>query len=61
MRDSIHKYFRVGTILWMSYPPAQYGFTEPLKKILRDDYFDAIEAKTRHKEQKQRHFLPSLI
>ena len=30
----------------MSYPPAQYGFTEPLKKILRDDYFDAIEVKS---------------
>ena len=43
MKDSIHKYFKVGTILWMSYPPAQYDYKETLKKILRDDYFDAIE------------------
>ena len=35
MKDSIHKYFKVGTILWMSYPPAQYDYKETLKKILR--------------------------
>lgn len=45
MRDSIHKYFRVGTILWMSYPPDQYGLMAPLKKILSDDFFDAVELK----------------
>lgn len=41
MRESIHKYFRVGTIQWMSFPRAE-GM-ESLKKICRDDYFDAIE------------------
>ena len=41
MRDSIHKYFKVGTIQWMSYP--RLDGMESLKKILRDDYFDAIE------------------
>lgn len=43
MKDSIHKYFRVGTIQWMSYP-----FSDPmdsLREITRDDYFDAIEIK----------------
>ena len=43
MRDSIHKYFQVGTILWMSYPPAKYEYKDSLLRILRDDYFDAIE------------------
>ncbi len=43
MRDSIHKYFQVGTILWMSYPPAKYDYKDSLMRILRDDYFDAIE------------------
>lgn len=43
MRDSIHKYFQVGTILWMSYPPTQYDFKDSLCKIMRDEYFDAIE------------------
>ncbi len=43
MRDSIHKYFKVGTILWMSYPPATYDLVESVGKICRDDFFDAIE------------------
>lgn len=48
MRESIHTYFKVGTILWMSYPPSMYGTTfggyeDSLKKVLRDDYFDCIE------------------
>ena len=43
MRDSIHKYFQVGTILWMSYPPTRYEYKDSLMRILRDDYFDAIE------------------
>lgn len=43
MRESIHKYFKVGTILWMSYPPAQYDYIDSLKRVLKDDYFDAIE------------------
>jgi sugar phosphate isomerase/epimerase len=43
MRDSIHKYFQVGTILWMSYPPTLYDYKASLYKILQDDYFDAIE------------------
>lgn len=41
MRESIHKYFKVGTIRWMSFPRL-----DPLKaaeRIARDDYFDAIE------------------
>ena len=43
MKESIHKYFQVGTIRWMSYPrtPA----LEAIRKIAGDDYFDAIEVK----------------
>ena len=43
MRDSIHKYFKVGTIQWMSYPHTPP--LDSLKAICRDDYFDAIEIK----------------
>ena len=43
MKDSIHKYFQVGTIQWMSHPPAQYELLDSLKTIASDDYFDAIE------------------
>lgn len=43
MKESIHKYFQLGTILWMSYPPDTCGFLEPLKKVCADDFFDAVE------------------
>ena len=43
MIESIHKYFQVGTIQWMSYPNRDP--MESLKAIARDDFFDAIELK----------------
>jgi len=43
MQESIHKYFQVGTIQWMSHPPAQYDILDSVKAIACDDYFDAIE------------------
>lgn len=43
MKDSIHKYFQVGLIQWMSHPPAQYELLDSLKKIACDDFFDAVE------------------
>ena len=43
MKESIHRYFRVGVIQWMSYP--RLDPMESLKKICRDDYFDAVEVK----------------
>ena len=44
MRESIHKYFKVGTIQWMSFP--RMDGMESLKAICRDDFFDAIEINT---------------
>ncbi len=41
MRESIHKYFQVGTIRWMSFP--KMGVVESVKRIASDDYFDAVE------------------
>ena len=43
MKESIHKYFKLGTIQWMSYPNRDP--MESLKAIAADDYFDAIEIK----------------
>ena len=47
MRESIHKYFKVGLIAFMAYPTMMKG-EDPdtlahLKKIACDDYFDAVE------------------
>ncbi|MDR3161753.1 MAG: sugar phosphate isomerase/epimerase [Spirochaetaceae bacterium] len=47
MKESIHKYFKVGLISFMAYPATLRGEDpqglEIIKKIARDDYFDAIE------------------
>ncbi len=43
MKDSIHKYFQLGTIQWMSYPNRDP--MESLKTIAKDDFFDVIELK----------------
>lgn len=43
MKDSIHKYFQIGTIQWMSHPPAEYELLASIKTICCDDYFDALE------------------
>ena len=43
MTESIHRYFQIGTIQWMSYPHRDP--MESLKAICSDDYFDAIELK----------------
>jgi len=41
MKDSIHKYFQVGTIQWMSHPT--YDVLNSIKRIACDDFFDALE------------------
>ncbi|MEA4912700.1 MAG: TIM barrel protein [Oscillospiraceae bacterium] len=41
MKESIHKYFKVSTILPMSYPAGPVLNT--LRRIACDDYFDAVE------------------
>lgn len=47
MKESIHKYFKVGLISFMAYPSTIRGddpnTAEAIKKIACDDYFDAIE------------------
>ena len=45
MRESIHKYFQVGTISWMSYP--NRDLLEVIQKVASDDFFDAIEIPTK--------------
>lgn len=53
MRDSIHKYFQMGTIQWMTHPPADYDVLDSIKRIACDDFFDAIEI-TQFKDDTQR-------
>lgn len=41
--EPIERYFCVGTLQWMSYPPAKYGYVEPVRRLAQDDFFSAIE------------------
>jgi len=41
MNESIHKYFQVGLIRWMSHPAKDV--LQSIREIACDDYFDAIE------------------
>ena len=43
MKESIHTYFQIGTIEWMSYPPERYPFLDSLKKLACDPFFTAVE------------------
>lgn len=53
MKDAIQKYFHIGTIQWMSYPPNAYNTADSLKKILCDDYFGAVEITQIQDEQER--------
>ena len=41
MKESIHKYFQISTIQWMSYPHTEV--LSAVRKIAEDEYFDAVE------------------
>lgn len=58
MRESIHKYFQVGTIRWMSFP--RMGVLDSIKRIASDDYFDAIEI-TKCKDDEEREAVKKLL
>lgn len=51
MRDSIHKYFQIGTIQWMSHPT--YDVVDSIYKLACDDFFDAVEI-TKFKDDETR-------
>ena len=43
MYESIHKYFKIGTIQWMSHPATDRDVLTSIRQIACDDFFDAIE------------------
>lgn len=43
MKDTIQKYFQIGTIQWMSHPPVNYPLLESVKSLACDPYFTALE------------------
>lgn len=58
MKDSIHQYFQLGTISWMSYPTQDP--VETIRTIARDDFFDAIELTSSGDETVRQSALPLL-
>lgn len=53
MKESIHRYFQIGTIQWMSHPPADYEVLQSMKVLACDDFFDVLEI-TQFKEEEKR-------
>ena len=43
MKESIYKYFRVGTLQWMSFPAETCDYQASIRDIATDDYFTAVE------------------
>ena len=46
MKDSMHRFFQIGLIHFMAYPTTMRGegdITGTLRRIVTDDYFDAVE------------------
>ena len=41
MKESIHKYFQIDTLRWMSFP--KMDVLESVRKIAADDFFDVVE------------------
>lgn len=60
MRESIHKYFKIGIIQWMSFPPGRVELLDAVKQIACDEYFDAIEV-THTEDDAKRDQLKRLI
>ena len=53
MKDSIHKYFKLGTIQWMSRHPTE-NVVNSIRRFAQDAFFDAIEVKPFQKETERR-------
>lgn len=41
--SALHDAFCLGTLQWMSYPPARYGYVEPVRRLCADAFFGALE------------------
>lgn len=53
MQESIHNYFDLGLIQWMSYPPQRYGLLDTVTKVSRDPFFNAIEMTQIHDDKER--------
>lgn len=43
MKEPIETYFRLGTLNWMSYPPARYDVLFSIEKLAKDPFFTVLE------------------
>ncbi len=60
MKDPIQKYFYVGTIQWMSHPPADYPLLSSVRTICCDEYFGALEV-TQIKDEEERKAVKGML
>lgn len=60
MKEPIQTYFQMGTVQWMSHPPADYDLVESVKQFACDDYFQALEI-THIEDEDQRKKVKKLL
>lgn len=60
MKEQLGKYFDLGLIQWMSFPPKDYDLVETLKKIACDADFTAVEI-TQIKDDQTREEVKNLL
>ena len=53
MKESIHTYFKLGTLNWMSFPPKTYDWADSMRLIAKDAFFDAVEITSIASEEKR--------
>ena len=60
MKEPIQKYFNIGTIQWMSHPPADYALLDSIRAICCDAYFSALEV-THIENEEERKRVKSML
>ncbi len=60
MKTPIQTYFQIGTVQWMSHPPAFYSLLSSIKTLCSDEYFTAIEV-TQIKDARERDAVKRLL
>ncbi len=60
MKDSIHKYFYVGTVQRMTHPPEEIDVLDSIRTLGSDDFFDAVEI-SRFEDERSRSIAKNML
>jgi sugar phosphate isomerase/epimerase len=60
LKDSIHKYFYVGTVQRMTHPPEEIDVLDSIRTLGSDDFFDAVEI-SRFEDERSRSIAKNML